>query len=189
MNLLARQDLVSRSRLVLHDWRLRPNTGRFWKDVIFLFIVVFIQTTVGPTLLGKFGFIDLMTPWIVITAIRQRPLQVILLTSLAAFLLETRLAVPAGLYLCAYWILCNILIQIRPALSWRYRTPWFVCYTGSALWILLFESFVLHFLQPGLLTETSYVIHMLIRVLVAAGFGMYLSREWMNIDAEEPVPQ
>jgi hypothetical protein len=189
MNLLARQDLLARSRYFLQDWKPRPNTGRFWQDVIFLFFIAFVQTTVGPTLFGKFGYVDLVTPWIVITSIRQRPLQAILLTSIAAFLLETRLAVPAGLYLCAYWILCNLLIQIRPALSWRYRTPWFVCYLASTLWILLFESFVLHFLQPGLLTEVSYVMHMLIRVLVAVGFGMYLSREWMNIDAEEPVPQ
>ncbi len=186
---LARNDFFTRSSRWARDWRLRPNSGHLWKDIIFLLCIAFIQMTVLPSLFGSYGYLDLITPWLVVTFICQRPLKALCLASIAAIVLETRLAVPAGLYLCIYWILCSLLIQIRPALSWRYRTPWFVCYVGATLWVLLFESFVINFLQADLLAEPHYFVHALLRLIVATGYGMYLSSEWMNIDAEEPVPQ
>ncbi len=189
MDLLDRKDFVSQVRLALLDWRPRPNTGQILKDVLFVLWIAFIQTTIFPSLFGVNGYVDLMTPWLVVTCIRQKPLQAMLLASCGALVLETRLAVPAGIYICTYWILCSFLIQIRPALSWRYRLPWLVCYLGATLWVLLFESFVINFLQADLLLKPHYYLQALLRLGVATGFGMYLSREWMNIDAEEPVPQ
>jgi hypothetical protein len=60
---------------------------------------------------------------------------------------------------------------------------------GAALWVILFESFVINFLQTELLAEPHYIFHAILRILLATLAGMYFSREWMNIDAEEPVPQ
>lgn len=189
MDLLDRKDFISQLRLALQDWKPRPNAGHITKDVLFVLWIGFVQTTIFPSLLGVYGYLDLMTPWLVVTFIRQRPAHAMLLATIGALVLETRLAVPAGIYICAYWILCSFLIQVRPALSWRYRLPWFVCYLGATLWVLLFESFVINFLQANLLLKPSYYVQAMLRLAVATGFGMYLSREWMNIDAEEPVPQ
>ncbi len=189
MDSLLRRNGWSLWKDQLRGLRPRPNTGSLPKDIAFVLVILFIQTTVLPTVLGSAGVFDFITPWLVVSAVRQRPLQVTVLAMIAAFSLETKLAVPAGIYLCSYWIMINIFFQIRPALSWRYRTPWAVSYAVSSLWIILFETFVLIFLHDTWSVTPSFIIQQALKLLVAVGFGMYLSREWMRIDAEEPVPQ
>ncbi len=171
------------------SWRPRPNSGSLVKDALFVLFVVFLQTTIFPSVLGSFGNFDLVTPLIVVTAVRQKPLQVTLIAMLGAFALETKSAVPAGIYLCSYWIMINAFFQIRPALSWRYRTPWIASYALSVVWIGLFETFVLIFLHDTWSFSTSYIFQELVKLILALGVGMYFSKEWMRIDAEEPVPQ
>ena len=189
MDSLLRRNGWSIWKSYLKSWRPHPNSGSLPKDIAFVLVIAFIQTTVLPTLLGTAGVFDLITPWLVVSAVRQRPLQATVLAMIAAFALETKLAVPAGIYLCSYWILMNIFFQIRPALSWRYRTPWMVSYALSSLWIVLFETFVLSFLHDTWTLTPSFVVQEAVKLVVAMGFGMFLSREWMRIDAEEPVPQ
>ncbi len=189
IDILERRDALTRLRRTLRKWRPRPNTGSLTKDLIFLLIIAFIQITVLPYLFGSLGYLDLITPWLVITFIRQRPLQGTIHVIVAALVLETRLAVPAGLYICAYWILANVIFTVRPALSWRYKTPWLVSYATATLWVMLFELFVINFLQTASLSQPVYIAQQVVRFLVSISFGMYLSREWMTIDAEEPVPQ
>src|SRR6476469_2436856 len=145
MDSLIRRNGWSVAKGQLSGWRPKPNTGSVPKDIAFVLVIVFIQTTVLPSIFGVGGVFDLITPWLVVTAVRQRPAQATLIAIVAAFTLETKLAVPRGIYLCAYWIMINIFFQIRPALSWRYRTPWMVSYVLSAFWIVLFETFVLSF--------------------------------------------
>ncbi len=188
-DILERRDIFTRMRRGSKTWRLRPNSGSFAKDLLFLLVICFIQLTILPYLFGSLGYLDLITPWLVITFIRQRHWQATILAVVGAITLETRLAVPAGLYICAYWILANVIILVRPALSWRYKTPWLVSYALAALWVMLFEVFVINFLQTASLTQPFYIAQQIIRFLVTISFGMYLSREWMTIDAEEPVPQ
>ncbi|MBC7658357.1 MAG: hypothetical protein H7249_01465 [Chitinophagaceae bacterium] len=189
MDSLLRRDTWSTVRSLTTGWKLRPNTGSLPKDIIFALIIVFLQTTVIPTLFGSVGVFDLITPWIVVTAVRQRPLQASIIAMVAAYTLETKLAVPAGIYLCSYWILINIFFQIRPALSWRYTTPWLVSYALSTFWIIVFETFVLMFLHENWVFSATFVFQQIAKLIVATGFGLFLSREWMRIDAEEPVPQ
>ncbi|MBC7532322.1 MAG: hypothetical protein H7318_12145 [Oligoflexus sp.] len=189
MDSLLRRDGWWTWKEALRGWRPRPNTGALPKDIAFVLVIVFFQTTVLPTIFGSGGVFDLITPWIVVSAVRQRPTQATILAMVAAFTLETKLAVPRGIYLCAYWIMINIFFQIRPALSWRYRTPWIVSYVLSALWIVLFETFVLSFLHDTWTFSPSFIVQQALKVFVATMFGMVLSREWMRIDAEEPVPQ
>jgi hypothetical protein len=189
MDSLIRRNGWSLARGQMQGWRIRPNTGSLPKDILFMLVIVFVQTTILPTIFGTAGTFDLITPWLVVTAIRQLPLQATIVAMIGAFTLETKLAVPAGIYLCSYWILINIFFQIRPALSWRYRTPWMVSYALSAFWIVLFETFVLSFSQETWDFSFGFVFQQLAKIVVATGFGMFLSREWMRIDAEEPVPQ
>lgn len=189
MDSVLRRDPYRNWKELASSWKLRPNSGSLVKDLIFVLVIVFLQTTLIPTLLGTMGMIDLLTPWLVVSAIRQRPLQATLIAMVGAFAMETKLAVPAGIYLCSYWIMINVFFQIRPALSWRYRTPWLVSYAASALWIILFEIFVLMFLHETWIFSTNYVFQEIFKLAFAVGFGLYLSREWMRIDAEEPVPQ
>lgn len=186
---LLRRDPWSIWKGQMKGWRPRPNTGSLPKDLAFVLVIVFVQTTVLPTILGAGGIFDLITPWIVVSAVRQRPLLATILAMVAAFSLETKLAVPRGIYLCSYWIMINIFFQIRPALSWRYRTPWIVSYALASLWIVLFETFVLSFLHDTWSFTPSFILQQALKLIVATGFGMILSREWMRIDAEEPVPQ
>ncbi|MES2745214.1 MAG: hypothetical protein V4655_07295 [Bdellovibrionota bacterium] len=189
MDSVLRRDGFATWKEIARSWRPRPNSGSLPKDMIFVLLLVFAQTTIFPTLFGSFGIFDLVTPWIVVTSVRQRPLQGTIIALVAAFALETKLAVPAGIYLCSYWIMINVFFQMRPALSWRYRTPWVVSYAVSALWIALFETFVLAFHHETWNFSTTYVLQEIFKIALATGFGMYLSSEWMRIDAEEPVPQ
>ena len=188
MTLLYRRSPYQQLKHALYGWRLRPNTGSFLKDVLFLLVVIFLQVTITYSILGSFGAVDLITPWVVITAIRQRALQATLLGGMAGFVLETRLAVPAGLYVSAYWILVSVLVQVRGALSWRYKTSWFVSYVLATLWLICFEGFVVNFQESGQIFSLDFVGASILKLLVAAGYGMYLSQEWMSIHAEEPVP-
>lgn len=189
MDILERRDALTRLRRTFKKWRPQPNTGSLGKDLLFILVVGFLQITILPFLFGTLGFLDLITPWLVITFIRQRPLSGHILGLIGALIVETRLAVPAGLYICAYWILANVIFLVRPALSWRYKTPWLVSYALASIWVILFEAFVLNFLQTASLNQPVYIAQQVIRFLVTVSFGMYLSREWMTIDAEEPVPQ
>src|SRR6478735_6167245 len=182
MDILERRDALTRLRRALKKWRPRPNTGSLTQDVLFLLVIGFLQITILPYFFGSLGHLDLITPWLVITFIRQRPLQGHILGLVGAMILETRLAVPAGLYICAYWILANVIFLVRPALSWRYKTPWLVSYALASLWVILFEVFVINFLQTASLYQPAYIAQQLVRFFVTIGYGMYLSREWMTID-------
>lgn len=186
---LIHRDGLARFKEGLRAWTPRPNSGSLYKDAIYILLLVFAQTTLIPALFGTMAFLDLMTPWLVITCVRQYPLQATLLCLLGALGLETRLAVPAGIYLCNYWILANVIFQFRGALSWRYKTPWFVSYLVAGLWVILFESFVIAFLHRNWLPEPAYIVQQVLRLGFGIAFGMLLSRDWMRIDAEEPVPQ
>jgi len=189
MDILERRDALTRMRRTMRRWRPRPNTGSLTKDVVFLLIIGFIQITILPYLLGTLGYLDLIMPCLLTTFTRQRPMQAHILALVGAMILETRLAAPAGLYLCAYWILANVISLVRPALSWRYKTPWLVSYALASLWVILFEVFVINFLQTASLHQPTYIAQQVVRFFVTVSYGMYLSREWMTIDAEEPVPQ
>lgn len=189
MDSLIERDGLARLKDGLRAWKPRPNSGSLLKDSIFLIVLVFVQTTLLPAVVGTMSCFDLITPWLVIICVRQQALQATFLCLFGAWVLETRLAVPAGIYLCSYWILANVIFQFRGALSWRYKTPWLVSYSVASLWLILFESFVIGFLHHTWMPEATFALQQVLRLVISVGFGMLLSREWMRIDAEEPVPQ
>ena len=183
------QEFMDRVHNFREQLRPRPNSGFFYKDVIYLLMIAFIQHTIIPTL-TPFGLtIDLITPWLVITAIRQHALPASALAFVAAGILEMRSTVPAGLYIITYWITVNLIVQVRMALSWRHQIPWFVTYFMAALWVHLFEVVVV-FMGRGFEGITFiFTIQQILKILSAVAFGMLLCQEWLKFDAEEPVPQ
>lgn len=189
MQSLYRRNFSSKLRQFLAAIRPHPNSGSLWKDIAFLLVIIWLQTSIFPTLTGGYLQIDLVTPWLVISFIRQYLSTASILAFIGALTLETKSAVPAGLYICAYWIIANIIIQVRPALSWRHLVPWAVTYAIAALWIVLFESLVMATSLGVAHLEWTHWANQIFRIATAVAFGMYLSREWHRIDAEEPIPQ
>ncbi len=179
----------SRLLLILRELRPRPNTGFLYKDILFLLIISFLQNTILPTFLVLDFTIDLITPWLVITAVRQRFPQVTLLTFVATLTIEMRNTVPAGMYIVTYWIAINIIMQVRAALSWRHKVPWLVTNLITAIWVHLFEAFVLLLARGTEPLSWLFWSHQTFKIFTATVFGAILCREWLRIDAEEPVPK
>lgn len=177
----------------LHHFRKelkpRPNSGFFYKDVIYLIMIGFLQNTIIPTLMPWGLTIDLITPWLVITAIRQHALPATILAFLAAFILELNSTIPSGIYIVTYWITVNLIVQVRLALSWRHQIPWTVSYLMAGLWVHAFESVVV-FMSQGMEGITLvFLAQQVFKIFTAVCFGMLLCQEWLKFDAEEPVPQ
>ncbi|NRA63632.1 MAG: hypothetical protein HRU19_04070 [Pseudobacteriovorax sp.] len=171
------------------DLNFGPNSGSLTKDIIFILVVCFIQSVIFPTFDLNLLSIDIVTPWIMITAVRQNAAKATIIGFIAAITLEMHSTIPAGLYLIAYWIAINIIIQIRSALSWRHLVPWFVTYFVATVWLQMFVSFVL-FLSRGPETFTLlFWLQNILKVASGVAIGLYFSREWLSIDGEEPVPK
>lgn len=189
MELLKRHDLRSRFIEIIPELKLRPNTGRLWHDILFLLIVAVLQIFILPSLFGKRLVIDLLTPWLAISFVRQHALQATVLALVGACVLEMHDAVPAGMYIVIYWIMCNVIINMRLTLSWRHSIPWLVMYSLCSVWVIFFEAFVT-ILKVGVdALDLQYWWYQLIRVAISMAIGMYLCREWLDFNAEEPVPQ
>lgn len=180
---------LSRLLTVLSGMRPRPNTGYLYKDILFLIVIGFLQNTILPTFLILDFTFDLMTPWLVITAIRQRFPQVTLLTFIAALTIEMRTTIPAGMYIVTYWIATNIIVQVRAALSWRHQVPWLVTNLLAACWVHFFEAFVLFLARGTEPLSWLFWSHQIFKILTATIIGVVLSRDWLRIDAEEPIPK
>ena len=166
----------------------RPNTGRLWHDCLFLLLICAIQLAILPSIFGPFISIDLVTPWLVTSFVRQNALSAVILAIVGAAAIESHSSMPSGLYFCAYWIALTIIIQVRPTLSWRHQIPWLVNFILAQLWIVTFEVFVMTVINRNALMDIVYWLNCLVKIPVATCFGLYISRQWMNLDAEEPVP-
>lgn len=186
--IIGQRDWWARIKRDLPEYRPRPHTGRIWLDILYVLLLIALQESILPTLIGPKVTIDLLTPWLAVTFIRQHAWQATMMVILAGFFIESHLSAPAGLYICAYWIMANVIIQARPSLSWRHRIPWLVTFSLSMVWIIFFESFVLIFVKGVDDLLPAYWLAQLFRFLTSLGFGLFLSREWQNLEAEEPVP-
>ena len=189
MEIQEQANFGTRLKLLIPELKPRPNTGKLWQDILFLIVVVMVQVSLIPSLFGSYIKVDFVTPWLAISFVRQKGLQGTLLLVVAALAIETHSSIPSGLYLCVYWIMANIIMQVRPTLSWRHQIPWLVMFAVSAIWVVIFEAFVIAFIRGIAELDLLYWFLQLIRVGLATGFGMLLCREWLEFDAEEPVPQ
>lgn len=176
-------------RLALPRLMPKPNDNGILLELFFLFIIFVVQEVVLAQLF-RFDYVvvDILTPWLTIIFIRQRLLSSIIYCLFVSFLLETHSATPVGMYLCIYSVIAVTIVNIRGALSWRHFFPWMVVYGLSALWVIGFETFVYRYADTIDMLSMTYWLSCAARVLIAVAIGMILSRNFRQIDAEEPTP-
>ena len=179
--------ITFRIKSFLHDMRLRPNTGRLWQDVLNLLVIFFIQNSIIPTFLSSAFAIDLVTPWLVISFVRQKLFPSSVLALVGGLAIEMHSAAPAGIYLCVYWILANVIFQIKPTISWRMVTPWLFIYAVSSVWVMLFESFMSIFTRGLEILGGFFFVGLMVRLGVAVLFGFILCRPWLEFREEEII--
>ena len=189
MDLLNRTDFLTKFGDIVQSLKPVPNTGVLWKDCAFLLFVVFIQTTLLPSIVGVHLYIDIVTPWLLISFVQQRFSNSLVLAFFGALALEMQSAVPAGLYISSYWIMATVINQIRPTLYWQHFVPWMVIYGASSLWVATFETLVLVMIQHVTTIAWHYWLMQAFRVISSVAFGMYLSRYRKRPQGEEAMPQ
>ena len=173
----------------LPEYRMRPHTGKLWLDVFYLVILAALESSILGSVSGPYLGIDLMTPWLVLSVIQKKSGPATVIAIAAGLIQEAQSSVPSGTYLCIYWIVTNILLQVRSALSWRSATPWFVVFLFSCLFAIIFQLLVKIMVSGSLIFNPWEGFGLLVQLGVSVGFGLVLCRQWLAIDAEEPVPQ
>lgn len=183
------EDTFSRLRetaVHVRPWLVpRPASGKLYLDILFLLLVGALHHTILPSLFGSFVLIDLMTPWLVTTFVAAPLPRAIVTLIVGALVLETHSAAPAGMYIAAYWVICVALRLTRSTLSWRHAFPWLVTFIVAEAWVILFETFVMSVSEGQLRLSFGYVVAQLVRLAVAAFFGMLLSHRLMTIGVGE----
>ena len=160
-------------------WHIRPCTGKWWLDVIWVSVIAAIHQHVIPSVLGSSIPIDLITPWLVISFVVGSPFEVFLVWILGSMFLETASNAPKGLYLCSYWIVLCVLMLSRKTLSWKLVAPWLVTFFLASFWISQFETLVIFIKQDPTQLDFGYFFSQLLRVLIVCLIGMAMAQPWM----------
>ena len=160
----------------------RPYTRRLWLDLVYLLLIGALHHTVLPSFTRHLFVIDLMTPWIVATFVVATLPGAILLGVVASLILETHSAAPAGLYLCAYWVVAVSLHLTRTTLSWRHLFPWVVTFAVSELWVMVFESFVSGVSVGAVHFDPVHLAKQGLRLLTSTVAGVLMARRIIDDD-------
>jgi hypothetical protein len=167
--------------------KFRPNTGRFWLDVVNILILAVIQLSIIPTFLGSYVYIDLITPWLITTIVFQRMRYSTGLCIITGLIIENHSMSPAGLYICAYWMICVVINLTRSNFSWRLTMPWLATFVGASFWITGFELLVLYITRDVSVFEPIFVLSMIAKFFLSIGFGMYLCRNRFSSIIDEKI--
>lgn len=119
----------------------KPCTGSIWTDLFYLMLVIVLQMTVIPSLFQWFP-VDIVTPWLAYSVVMLTTSWGMTLSLLGALILENHSAVPAGFYICTYWIMATLIVVVKNHISWFNAMPWFTTFVVCQLWLVIFESFV-----------------------------------------------
>ena len=93
-------------------WPIRPNTGVFWADMLWLLVIGTLDNHVVPTLTGGILPFSIMTPWLVLTFV-VAPVRLSIATLIVGSLIqETNSGSPRGMYLTVYWIIFAIIMPL-----------------------------------------------------------------------------
>jgi len=179
------QEALHNLRELPAQLKLRPNSGKLWLDTLFLLFLAAIQFAILPDIFGRFIYVDLLTPWLIINFVQQPPWRATFLLFVGAMAWETHSVAPAGLYICAYWIMANVLHHVKDTLSWRHSTPWLVSFLCGELWIVLFECFVSFTLKESVVANLEFILVQIGRVILSVGFGMMVCQYWLNLMSAE----
>ena len=172
----------------LKDYRIRlaalfefsPYTGRLWLDLMLLGLAVILQQAILPTLTLELFPIDLITPWLVVGFVSQPLARSTLMLIIAALLVELHTAAPAGIYLCAFWVIAVTLWMVRSSLSWWHAFPWLVTFTAAELWVVFFEYFVRSIAAGSFSIVPTDLAKEALRVAMSVGLGMILCQAFMR---------
>jgi hypothetical protein len=163
-----------------HWWPIRPNTGLWWADILWLSIIAALNQHIIPSIFGSGIPIDILTPWLVVSFVVESPFKASTIWLLGAMFLETSTDAPKGLYLCAYWIVLSTLLLSRKTLSWKHAVPWLVTFFFASFWIGNFETLMIFLRQDAKQLDFMYFFGQLIRVIISCLFGMTLAQPWMT---------
>lgn len=166
---------------------VRPYTGKMPLDIIYLLLIGALHQTVLPSMVGGVMLVDLMTPWLVTTFVAAPLPRATVLGLLGALILETHSAAPAGLYICAYWVIAVVLRLTRTTLSWRHGFPWMVTFFVTEIWVISFETFVVAVSEGGFHFGFGYALAQIVRLLASTAFGMLLCQGIMAQGLNEDV--
>jgi hypothetical protein len=156
-------------------FRVRPDSGKLWLDVVYLILIAALQLAVLPSLVGKYIMIDILTPWLVANFVFKDLKRGALVWFLGALIMETHSTSPKGLFFCAYWIVFVVIAVVKPNLSWRMTLPWVAAFFLSSLWVNLFEGFVVATTRSVAEIDGIYAFSALLEVLLCVGFGLLFS--------------
>jgi hypothetical protein len=159
---------------------MRPNTGFLWLDIFYLLLVGALQFSIIPSLLGRYVYVDLLTPWLVINFVNQSLARSTVLAVIGALIIETHNAAPAGLFICIYWITLNLIHLVRDTLSWRHATPWIATFVLSELWVVLGEYFLTVIVRGSFEMDMVFYLVTLLRMLLAVGTGLLIVKFWLG---------
>ena len=180
---------ITRVRKILPEFIPRPDTGRLWHDILFLFLIAALQFTIAPTFLGHYLVVDIMTPWLVVAFIRQGGPSAFVLALIGACIIETHTSAPAGVYICIYWIMHSVVMSVRATLSWWRFVPWLVTFILCETWAILFENFVAILQDDRRTYGVVYLLEQLLRLLLAVGIGMALRALCLKWDKRKKVAE
>lgn len=187
-DLLGRSGVQRWLKEVLYEYRPRPHTGYLWLDIIYLFLLASLEASLLKSMSGPFVMFDLITPWLVLSIIQKTRGPATILALVAAMIQEAQSSVPAGTFICIYWIVANVIIQVRPALSWRNISSWLAVFFISSFATIIFQVGMIFLLAEMTNLSLYFWLSLLVRQVTSVIFGLILCRKWLAFDAEEPVP-
>jgi hypothetical protein len=170
-------------------WPMRPNTGIFWADMLWLLVIGAIDSHILPTLTGGILPFMIMTPWLVVTFVVASPQLSFAALIVGSLIHETNSGAPRGMYLTVYWIIFAILTLTRKSLSWRHAVPWLVTFFISSFFISNFESLLIFLRQDASQLDFFHFSKQVVSVTLCMVVGMGLAHPWMmRFKGETPPP-
>lgn len=110
----------------------------FWEALYIIFFLVF-QDYIIPQLFPKM-YIDLLSPWILISFVLRKPLRFLPLSIFAVILIENHSSWPFAFFFTLYWVFGVFLSLFRQHISWTNFLSWGVLFSLAQLFILVMES-------------------------------------------------
>lgn len=161
--------------LVFFERIPRPFAQNPWMDAVYIGLIAVLQTTILPTFFPQDLVVDLLTPWLAVSMVLLPPTLCLPLMVLAALIIETHSAAPAGLYISAYWMLGVAITLSAHAIAWTNKAPWLSLVILSETWLFAAE-FLVGFLagqEPSV--EPRYYIFQILRFGLSAYFGFVVA--------------
>ena len=175
------------------DWlrpylHLRPASGKFWLDCVYLGVLLAIQNTVFAQLTGSTMLANLTGVWLVANAVLLPVLPSFALCLFGGFLLETYSTVPVGLYMTTYWVVAAVLFLVRDSLSWRHLSPWLASVVLAELWVIGFEALIMGVEFHYRFLDLEFYLFAVARLTCSAAMAIVAYRIWRQRMPLEGIP-